>query len=101
MWSMRNTGAAGRWQPPRLGHRVSTRLFRDMVVAARCRQMAQFPTHQPPSATVVAELMRAGLSWSTAMAMDRWKAEEVLDLLRAAVKDGSRRGGTSSGTSTG
>ena len=45
--------------------------------------MSRFPAHQPPPATVVAELMRAGVSWSTAMAMERWKAEEVLELLKA------------------
>ncbi len=38
--------------------------------------------HQPPSPTVVAELVRAGLSASTASAMDPWKALEVLELLR-------------------
>jgi len=43
--------------------------------------MSQFPAHQPPPATLVAELVRAGLSWGTAMAMERWKAEEVLELL--------------------
>jgi hypothetical protein len=45
--------------------------------------MSRFPAHQPPPATVVAELMRAGVSWGTAMAMERWKAEEVLELLHA------------------
>ena len=45
--------------------------------------MSRFPAHQPPPATVVAELMRAGVSWSTAMAMERWKAEEVLELLNS------------------
>ena len=45
--------------------------------------MNRHPTHQPPPASVVAELMRAGVSWNTAMAMERWKAEEVLELLKA------------------
>lgn len=36
----------------------------------------------PPSAAVVAELVRAGVSLETAQAMERWKAEEVLELLR-------------------
>lgn len=49
--------------------------------------MAHFPAHQPPPAPLVAELMRAGLSWHTAMAMERWKAQEVLDLLRKDVTD--------------
>jgi hypothetical protein len=38
--------------------------------------------HTPPSAMVVAELIRAGVSPETAMAMERWKADEVLELLR-------------------
>ena len=49
--------------------------------------MSRFPAHQPPPATVVAELMRAGLSWGTAMAMERWKAEEVLELLSPQVSN--------------
>ena len=32
---------------------------------------------------MVAELIKAGLSVSTALAMEAWKAQEVLDLLRA------------------
>lgn len=38
--------------------------------------------HRPPSAAIVAELVRAGVSLETALAMERWKAEEVLELLR-------------------
>jgi hypothetical protein len=38
--------------------------------------------HQPPTASIVAELVRAGISLETAMAMERWKADEVLELLR-------------------
>jgi hypothetical protein len=37
--------------------------------------------HRPPPAALVSALVRAGVSWSTAMAMERWKAQEVLDLL--------------------
>ena len=33
---------------------------------------------------VVTELLRAGLSRSTVLAMERWKAQEVLDLLHSA-----------------
>jgi hypothetical protein len=49
--------------------------------------MSRFPAHQPPPAAVVAELMRAGVSWGTAMAMERWKAEEVLELLSPQVSN--------------
>ena len=45
--------------------------------------MSGMPVHQPPSPAVIAELMRCGVSHSTAMAMERWKAQEVLDLLRS------------------
>jgi hypothetical protein len=44
--------------------------------------MTRVHIHQPPSAAIVAELVRAGVSLETAMAMERWKAEEVLELLR-------------------
>ncbi len=49
--------------------------------------MARFPAHQPPPPPLVEELMRAGLSLSTAMAMERWKAQEVLELLRKEITD--------------
>ena len=39
--------------------------------------------HQPPPDAVVAALVRAGLSLSTALAMEPYKAAEVLELLRA------------------
>lgn len=39
--------------------------------------------HRPPSQSVIAELVRAGVSHETAMAMERWKAQEVLELLRS------------------
>jgi hypothetical protein len=38
--------------------------------------------HKPPAQSVVAELVRAGVSEETALAMERWKAQEVLELLR-------------------
>lgn len=44
--------------------------------------MTAHPAHQPPAPNVVAELIRAGVSLTTALAMERWKAQEVLDLLR-------------------
>ena len=44
--------------------------------------MTRSHVHQPPPAPLVAALMRAGVSWDTAMAMERWKAQEVLDLLQ-------------------
>ena len=34
--------------------------------------------------SVVTELLHAGLSRSTVLAMEHWKAQEVLDLLRSA-----------------
>ena len=54
--------------------------------------MTRQHVHQPPPATVVAALMRAGVSWDTAMAMERWKAQEVLDLLQQhPLHRGARR----------
>jgi hypothetical protein len=44
--------------------------------------MTRANIHQPPSQAVIAELVRAGVSHETAMAMERWKAQEVLELLR-------------------
>jgi hypothetical protein len=43
--------------------------------------MNRFPIHQPPPEPVVEDLMRAGVTRSTAMAMETWKAREVLELL--------------------
>jgi hypothetical protein len=37
--------------------------------------------HHPPPAALVLALVSAGISLGTAMAMERWKAQEVLDLL--------------------
>ena len=47
--------------------------------------MNRFPLHRSPSPEIVAKLLDAGVSWSTAMAMEGWKAREVLDLLRPEV----------------
>ena len=42
--------------------------------------------------TLVTELIRAGISRSTVLAMERWKAQEVFDLLHSAhLGDGLRR----------
>jgi hypothetical protein len=46
--------------------------------------MSRPPIHQPPPKPVLSELLSAGLSLSTAMAMEPWKAREVLDLLRTS-----------------
>jgi hypothetical protein len=52
-------------------------------------------THRPPPETLILALMGAGLSRATAMAMEQWKAQEVLDLLheRALHGAGALRGG--------
>ncbi|HZS14228.1 MAG TPA: hypothetical protein VFC09_06485 [Candidatus Dormibacteraeota bacterium] len=44
--------------------------------------MTRVHIHKSPPAPIVAELVRAGVSLETAQAMERWKAEEVLELLR-------------------
>ncbi len=54
--------------------------------------MSRLPVHQPPPAPIVAELVRAGLSWSTVMAMESWKAREVLDLLALSGRGDPRFG---------
>jgi hypothetical protein len=43
------------------------------------------PIHRPPPAALVTALVRAGVSIGTAMAMERWKAQEVLDLLTGTM----------------
>ena len=58
--------------------------------------MKPYSSHQPPTSAVVDELMRAGVSLTTALAMDGWKAQEVLGLLspRASSQqsaDGDKR----------
>jgi hypothetical protein len=47
--------------------------------------MDRSPTHQPPPSPLVTALVRAGISFSTAMAMERWKAQEVLELLGGGI----------------
>lgn len=59
------------------------------LLEARCPALQDLPVtrsavHTPPSPPVVAELMQAGLTFATAMAMESWKAHEVLELLRHA-----------------
>lgn len=62
-----------------------------------CSVMSRSAAHQPPPATIVAALMRAGVSWDTAMAMERWKAQEVLELLQGtASSEPARAGATDS-----
>ena len=48
--------------------------------------MNRFPVHQPPPERVIEDLMRAGVTRSTAMAMEGWKAREVLELLREPAR---------------
>ncbi|MGH7722525.1 MAG: hypothetical protein ACRENL_06790 [Candidatus Dormibacteria bacterium] len=48
--------------------------------------MARPPIHQPPPTPVLSELLHAGLSLSTALAMEPWKAREVLELLRTSAR---------------
>jgi hypothetical protein len=48
--------------------------------------MSRPPIHQPPPAPVVEDLIRAGLTRSTALAMESWKAREVLELLRESER---------------
>jgi hypothetical protein len=55
---------------------------------------------QPPTAAVVAELIRAGVSPETAMAMERWKADEVLELLRFKPDPGQAALRARKGTAT-
>ena len=55
--------------------------------------MVHHAAHQPPPANVVAELVRAGVSITTAMAMERWKAQEVLDLLKAERRGDDHQAG--------
>jgi hypothetical protein len=48
--------------------------------------MHRLPVHQPPPDPVVEDLIRAGLTRSTALAMESWKAREVLELLRESER---------------
>jgi hypothetical protein len=54
--------------------------------------MTRVHIHKPPSAAIVAELVRAGVSLETAQAMERWKADEVLELLRFRPDPGHQAG---------
>jgi hypothetical protein len=47
--------------------------------------------HEPPPTPIITELLRAGLSLSTAMAMEPWKAAEVLELLRNTLRVEARQ----------
>lgn len=58
------------------------------------------PIHEPPSPPVVAALLRAGLSLSTATAMEPWKAHEVLELLRLSVRSEPQLGPVAPGRGT-
>lgn len=53
--------------------------------------MDRSPIHVPPPAALVSALVRAGVSFGTAMAMERWKAQEVLELLGGSMP--AARGG--------
>jgi len=55
--------------------------------------MAHPISHQPPTPIVVAELVRAGVSITTALAMERWKAQEVLELLKAERRSDDQMSG--------
>jgi hypothetical protein len=56
------------------------------------REMSKSPSHQPPPPTIVDALVRAGVTPTTALAMERWKAEEVLELLRQHGRTDAPRG---------
>jgi hypothetical protein len=65
----------------RIGHELFATPPRGRTVPHHTGHMDRPPAHRPPPAAVVTALVRAGVSFSTAMAMERWKAQEVLDLL--------------------
>ena len=56
------------------------------------RRHAEPSGPRPLPAAVISELLDAGLSRSTVLAMEGWKAQEVLDLLRCSRASASRRG---------
>jgi hypothetical protein len=76
----REKRVTGRSQRPRTSPRRLT-IHLDMTTRVHI--------HQSPPEAVVAELVRAGISTETAMAMERWKAQEVLELLRFGQGSGS------------
>ena len=63
--------------------------------AARSIAMTLHAPRRVPSESVILALTRAGISRTTAIQMDAWKAQEVLDLLheRAALGANPLRGG--------
>jgi hypothetical protein len=69
----------------RIGHDSLAAAPGDRDVPHDTASMDASPVHRPPPAAVVSALVRAGVSLDTAMAMERWKAQEVLDLLGAAA----------------
>lgn len=63
-----------------------------VTIAAIMRRIPGTPGRQPVPEPLVTELIRAGISRSTVLAMERWKAQEVFDLLYSAhLGDGLRR----------
>jgi hypothetical protein len=79
----------------RIGHDFLAAAPGDRDLPHDTTSMDASPVHRPPPAAIVSALVRAGVSLSTAMAMERWKAQEVLDLLGAAAP--SAHGGGDSG----
>ncbi len=68
----------------RNGHDFFAAVPADRNVKHHTASMERHPVHRPPPAALVSALVRAGVSVSTAMAMERWKAQEVLELLGGA-----------------
>jgi len=69
----------------RIGHDFLAAAPGDRDLPHDTTSMDASPVHRPPSAAIVSALVLAGVSLSTAMAMERWKAQEVLELLGAAA----------------
>ncbi len=65
----------------RNGHDFFAAVLAHRNLSHHMASMERHPVHRPPPAALVSALVRAGVSVSTAMAMERWKAQEVLDLL--------------------
>lgn len=66
----------------RAGHEcIATGVRAGGVLHHTGQVMDRPPIHVPPPAALVTALVRAGVSFGTAMAMERWKAQEVLELL--------------------
>jgi hypothetical protein len=77
----------------RIGHDFLATAPGDRNVPHDMASMDASPVHRPPPAAIVSALVRAGVSLGTAMAMERWKAQEVLDLLGTAASPSARGGG--------